>query len=64
MVDLDSLVESRPRPRFNTRGLHLELLRSPSIWMKVYYRLWPILNLAHVPLQTFLDFNAVYMLIQ
>ncbi|KAF5331837.1 hypothetical protein D9611_008947 [Ephemerocybe angulata] len=58
------LVEARPRPRFNTRGLHLELLRSPSIWMKVYYRLWPILNLAHVPLQTFLDFNAVYMLVQ
>jgi hypothetical protein len=32
--------------------------------MKVYYRLWPILTLAHIPLQTFLDFNAVYMLVQ
>ncbi|KAJ2912283.1 hypothetical protein MD484_g8135, partial [Candolleomyces efflorescens] len=59
----DSL-EPRPRPRFNTRGLHLELLRSPSLWMKVYYRLWPLLVLAHLPLQTFLDFNTAYMLIQ
>ena len=32
--------------------------------MKVYYRLWPLLVLAHLPLQTFLDFNTVYMLIQ
>lgn len=60
----DAIIESRPRPRFNTRGLHLELLRSPSVWMRVYYRLWPFLVLAHVPIQTFFDFNTAYMLIQ
>jgi hypothetical protein len=40
------------------------MLRSPSMWMKVYYRLWPILVFGHLPLQAFLDFNAVYMLLQ
>ncbi|TFK25902.1 hypothetical protein FA15DRAFT_703346 [Coprinopsis marcescibilis] len=56
--------ERRTRPKFNLRGLHLEMMRSPSGWMKVYYRLWPILVFAHIPVQTFLDFNAVYMLVQ
>ncbi|KAH6904908.1 hypothetical protein BKA70DRAFT_1373297 [Coprinopsis sp. MPI-PUGE-AT-0042] len=45
-------------------GLRLEMLRSPSMWMKVYYRLWPILVFGHLPVQAFLDFNAVYMLLQ
>ncbi|KAF4622098.1 hypothetical protein D9613_009248 [Agrocybe pediades] len=52
------------QPRFNAKSLHLQILRSPSRWMKLYWYLWPLLVLYHVPLQTYLDFGAVYVLIQ
>ena len=51
-------------PKFRSPGLHLELLRDPSFKSRLHFYLWPILVLAHVPLQTFLDFNAVYVLIE
>jgi hypothetical protein len=51
-------------PKFRSPGLHLELLRDPSFKTRLHFYLWPILVLAHVPLQTFLDFNAVYVLIE
>jgi len=57
--------ESRlPRPRFNSRGLHLELLRNPSLKSRLYFYLFPFLAFAHVPFQTFFDFNAVFILLQ
>jgi hypothetical protein len=51
-------------PKFRSPGLHLELLRDPSWKTRLHFYLFPLLVLAHVPLQTFFDFNAVYILIQ
>lgn len=57
--------ESRhSRPRFNSRGLHLELLRNPSLKSRLYFYIYPILVFAHIPVQTFFDFNAVFMMLQ
>jgi hypothetical protein len=53
-----------PRPRFRSRTLRLELLRDPSPWARLHFVLLPILAFAHIPLQSFLDFNAVYVLLQ
>ncbi|KAJ6510777.1 hypothetical protein C8R45DRAFT_1161753 [Mycena sanguinolenta] len=54
----------RAQPRFRAKGLHLELLRYPSPWMRLYFLAWPLLVFAHVPLQTFFDFNALFVLVQ
>ena len=51
-------------PKFRSPGLHLELLRDPSWKTRLHFYLFPLLVLAHLPLQTYLDFNAVYILIQ
>jgi hypothetical protein len=51
-------------PKFRSPGLHLELLRDPSWKTRIHFYLFPILVLAHVPLQTFLDFNAIYIMIE
>lgn len=53
-----------PQPRFNAKKLHLQLLRNPSRWMKLYFYLWPLIVLYHIPLQSFFDFNAVFILFQ
>jgi len=53
-----------PPPRFKTNGLRLELLRNPSIISRLHYYLLPIIAFYHIPLQTFFDFNAVFILIQ
>lgn len=53
-----------PQPRFNTRGLHLEFLRSPDILSRLYFIIWPLVVFAHLPVQTFLDFNAVFIMLQ
>ncbi|KAG6331113.1 hypothetical protein ID866_7976 [Astraeus odoratus] len=52
------------RPRFRSVGLHPELLRNPSPLARVYFYLLPLIVFYHVPLQTFFDFNAVFMLLQ
>jgi hypothetical protein len=52
------------QPKFRSPGLHLELLRDLSFKARMHFYLWPILILAHVPFQTVLDFNAVYILIE
>jgi hypothetical protein len=52
------------RPRFNAKGLHLELLRNPSLKSRFYFYLFPILVFAHIPIQTFFDFNAVFIMFQ
>ena len=53
-----------PQPRLNTPGLRLDLLRHPSPLFRLYFYLLPILVFAHIPLQTFFDFNAVFILFQ
>lgn len=53
-----------PRPRFRSSALHLELLQSPSPWMKLQFYLLPFFVFSHIPLQTFFDFNAVFILIE
>jgi hypothetical protein len=53
-----------PQPRFKVKNLHLQILESPSKWMKLYYYLWPLIVFYHIPLQTFFDFNALYVLLQ
>ncbi|KAF8057536.1 hypothetical protein FPV67DRAFT_1677321 [Lyophyllum atratum] len=57
--------ESRtPQPKFRSRGLNLELLRNPLFKSRLYFYLYPILVFAHIPLQTFFDFNTVFILFQ
>ena len=51
-------------PKFRSPGLHLEFLRDPSWKTRLHFYLFPVLVLAHVPLQTFLDFSAIYILIK
>jgi hypothetical protein len=53
-----------PRPRFRTKALHPELLHSPSRRARIQFFLLPFVVFAHIPLQTFLDFNAVFILLQ
>jgi hypothetical protein len=53
-----------PRPRFRTSALHLELLQSPSRRARIQFYLLPFFVFAHIPLQTYFDFNAVFMLLQ
>lgn len=53
-----------PPPRFRAPALHLELLRNPSIISHIRYVLFPIIVFAHIPLQAFLDFNVVFILLQ
>lgn len=60
---LFSQATSVPRPRFRSSSLHLELLRSPSWKMRLCYYLYPLFVFLHIPLQTFFDFNAVYILL-
>ncbi|KAI0773116.1 hypothetical protein BD413DRAFT_656388 [Trametes elegans] len=52
-----------PRLRFRTPALHLELLRNPSWKMHLLFYLFPVFVFAHIPLQTFFDFNAVFILL-
>ena len=51
-------------PKFNTNGLNLQLLRNPSPLARFHFYLLPIIAFYNIPLQTFFDFNAVYILIQ
>jgi len=53
------------RPTFNAVNVDLgKHVASPSALARLYFFVFPVLAFAHVPLQTFLDFNAVYILIQ
>jgi hypothetical protein len=53
-----------PRPKFRTSALHPELLRSPSWHARLQFYFLPLFVFAHIPLQTFFDFNAVFILLQ
>ncbi|KAF8879595.1 hypothetical protein BD779DRAFT_1628013 [Infundibulicybe gibba] len=59
-----ALQHRTPQPKFRSKGLHLELLRNPSIQSRLYFYLYPLFIFAHIPLQTFFDFNAVFILFQ
>lgn len=52
------------QPKFRSTGLHLELLRNPSLKSRLYFYLFPLFVFGHIPLQTFFDFNAVFILLQ
>lgn len=52
-----------PKPRFKSTSFHPELLRNPSWKMRLWFYLYPIFVFAHLPLQTFFDFNAVFILL-
>ena len=53
-----------PRPRFRAPSLHLSLLRSPDLSMRIRYMLHPVFIFSHLFLQTYFDFNVVFMLLQ
>jgi hypothetical protein len=52
------------QPKFRSPGLHIELLRDPSWKTRFHFYLFPVLVFAHIPMQTFFDFNAVFILIE
>ncbi|KAG6860666.1 hypothetical protein C0995_008853 [Termitomyces sp. Mi166 len=47
-----------PQPKFHSRNANLDLLRNPTLKFHLYFYLYPLLIFAHIPLQTFFDFNA------
>ncbi|KAF9261619.1 hypothetical protein L218DRAFT_930422 [Marasmius fiardii PR-910] len=53
-----------PQPYFRSKSVKMDILRNPSTLFRIYFYFFPILVFAHIPLQTFFDFNAVFMLIQ
>jgi len=61
---MSAAVRAQPRPKFNSNGLHPELLRNPTFWAKLYFYLFPLFTFYHILLQSFFDFNAVFMLLQ
>ncbi|KAI0701289.1 hypothetical protein BC835DRAFT_1411439 [Cytidiella melzeri] len=54
---------SVPRPRFRSTSLHPELLQSPFWKMRLWYYAFRVFVFLHIPLQTFFDFNAVFMML-
>ncbi|KAL0581264.1 hypothetical protein V5O48_000747 [Marasmius crinis-equi] len=52
-----------PQPYFRSRGVNMDILRSPSTLFRICFYIFPIFLFAHIPLQTFFDFNAVFILI-
>lgn len=58
------LPPTRVAPRFKARSLNLGLLRSTSRVARLRFHFSPFTYFAHVPIQLFLDFNAIYILTQ
>jgi hypothetical protein len=58
------LGRGRPRPTFRAQGLHLEAYRRPGKLFRLLFYLFPVFVFAHIPLQTFLDINVVFILFQ
>ncbi|KAH7907435.1 hypothetical protein BJ138DRAFT_1014511 [Hygrophoropsis aurantiaca] len=52
------------RPKLRSVGLHPELLRNPSILARLYFYFLPLITFYHIPVQTFFDFNAVFIILQ
>jgi hypothetical protein len=55
---------TRAAPRFRASSLNLGLLRSTSRFDRLRFHFSPFTYFAHVPVQLFLDFNAIYILTQ
>ena len=55
---------TRVAPRFKARSLNLGLLRSTSRFDRLRFHFSPLTYFAHVPVQLFFDFNAIYILTQ
>lgn len=55
---------TRAAPRFRASSLNLGLLRSTSRFARLRFHFSPFTYFAHVPVQLFLDFNAIYILTQ
>ena len=53
-----------PRPRFRAPGLHLNILRSPSKLMYMWYISWPIWIFGLVVIQSLLDLVGVWTIIE
>jgi hypothetical protein len=53
-----------PQPKFNAKTLDLTTIVTPSILARLYFNLFPLLAFTHLPLQTYFDFNAVFVLIE
>ncbi|KIO32402.1 hypothetical protein M407DRAFT_214369 [Tulasnella calospora MUT 4182] len=52
-------------PRFRTPKFHPTLLRDPTLLTRVRFYLWGLFVVfGHIVLQSFLDFNIVYMMVQ
>lgn len=60
---ISAALSQLPRPRFRSPGLQLEQLQNPSWHVRILYYLFPVFVFAHLALQTFFDFNAVYILL-
>ncbi|KAG1843186.1 hypothetical protein F4604DRAFT_1596954 [Suillus subluteus] len=56
--------EHSQTPKFRSTGLHPELLRNPSALTRLYFYLLPFMTFYHIPVQTFFDFNAVFVILQ
>lgn len=56
--------EHSQTPKFRSTGLHPELLRNPSALTRLYFYLLPFMTFYHIPVQTFFDFNAVFIILQ
>lgn len=53
-----------PKPRFRAHGLHLNILRSPSMLMYLWYLLWPLWVFGLVLIQSLLDLVGVWTIIE
>ncbi|XP_006456537.1 hypothetical protein AGABI2DRAFT_181129 [Agaricus bisporus var. bisporus H97] len=53
-----------PQPKFNAKTLDLKTIVTPSFLARLYFNLFPFLAFTHLPLQTYFDFNAVFVLIE
>jgi hypothetical protein len=56
--------EHSQAPKFRSTGLHPELLRNPSALTRLCSYLLPFITFCHIPVQTFFDFNAVFIILQ
>ena len=64
MPACEPLLRHRKSSDFRSPGLHFELLNDLSWKTRIHFYLFPILVLTHMPLQTFLDFYSIYILIE
>ncbi|KAF8996091.1 hypothetical protein BDZ89DRAFT_815077 [Hymenopellis radicata] len=52
------------KPRFNAPSLRLDIVRSNNFFVHLYFHFFRVFIFAHLVLQTFFDFNAIFIIIQ